>query len=408
MTTMKKPKKWTRWRHRFARNVMACVLGPASRILFGCRPEPFRAEGKRGYLILFNHQTVFDQFFIGLSFRNPVYFVGTEDLFSMGFISSVIRFFLAPIPYMKQTVDVSALRTCMRVAREGGNIAIAPEGNMTYSGKTEHMRSSIAQMAKLLKLPIALYRLEGGYGVQPRWGGGLRRGKMRAYVSRVIEPEEYEKLSNEELFAAIREGLTVNECRDDGQRYRSRRRAEYLERAAYYCPWCGPAPFESSGNRIACKTCGRTVEYGEDKRLRGVGCEFPHEWFSEWYDAQKSFVCAMDPAQYRETPVFREKASLYKVFVYKKKRLLRRAADIALYGDRVAIGEGSGDELVLPFADMEAASLQILNKLNLCMDSGDVYQIRGGTRFNAMKYINFCYRNHQLSGRNSEPDYLGF
>ena len=89
MPYVKKPEKWTHGRHRFARNVMACVLGPASRILYGCKPEKFRQEGKRAYLILFNHQTVFDQFFIGLSFRNPVYFVGTEDLFSMGFISSV-------------------------------------------------------------------------------------------------------------------------------------------------------------------------------------------------------------------------------------------------------------------------------------------------------------------------------
>ena len=406
--TKKRPKKWTRWRHRFARTVLSGVVGPASRILFGCRPEPFHGDRKRGYLILFNHQTVFDQFFIGLSFPDPVYFVGTEDLFSMGFLSSVIRFFLAPVPYVKQTADISALRTCLRIAREGGNIAIAPEGNMTCSGKTEYMRPSIAQLAKTLKLPVALYRMEGGYGVQPRWGRKLRRGKMRAYVSRVIEPEEYENLSNGELFDIIREGLSVNDCRDDGRLYRSRRRAEHLERAAYYCPWCGLSAFESNGSRVACKTCGRTVEYGEDKRLRGVGCDFPYEWFSEWYDAQKAFVCALDPGQYRAAPMFREKADLYEVVVYKKKRLLRRGAEIALYGDRVVVSGGGGGELSLPFDGMSAASLQILNKMNLSMADGATYQFRGGTRFNAMKYINMYYRYHQLTGRNEEPDYLGF
>ncbi len=408
MTTTKRPEKWTRPRHRFARNLLACVLGPASRILYGCRPEPFRQEGKRGYLILFNHQTVFDQFFIGLSFRRPVYFVGTEDLFSMGFVSSVIRFFLAPIPYMKQTADIRALRACVQVAREGGNVAIAPEGNMTYSGKTEHMRRSIVSLARALKLPIALYRVEGGYGVQPRWGRTLRRGKMRACVSRVIEPEEYGAWSDDTLFDVIRDGLAVNECRDDGRRYRSRRRAEHLERAVYYCPWCGLSAFESRGNLISCGTCGRTAEYGEDKRLRGVGCDFPYQWFSEWYDAQKAFICGLDPGRYRDVPVFRETADLFRVLVYRKKQLLRRAARVALYGDRVVIDEGGENALTLPFSDMAAASLQILNKMNLCMDDGTVFQLRGGTRFNAMKYINLCYRFQALTGRNAETDYLGF
>ena len=408
MAAMTRPKKWRKWRHRLARTVLAGVMGPASRILFGCRPEPFRPADRRGYLILFNHQTVFDQFFIGLSFRDPVYFVSTEDLFSMGIVSSVIRFFVAPIPFMKQTSDIAALRTCMQVAREGGNVAVAPEGNMTYSGKTEYMRKSIASLAKALNLPVALYRIEGGYGIQPRWGRKLRRGKMRAYVSRVIEPEEYANYTADELYAVIRDGLTVNECRDDGQRYRSRRRAEHLERAAYFCPRCGLASFESKGSRITCGACGITVEYGEDKRLRGVNCDFPYEWFSEWYDAQKAFILALDPERHLETPLFRDQADLYDVDVCRKKKRLRKAADVALYGDRIVIGEGGANALTLPFRDMSAASLQILNKLNLCMDDGTVYQLRGGTRFNAMKYINLCYRFQQMTGRNREPDYLGF
>jgi hypothetical protein len=46
---------------------------------------------------------------------------------------------------------------CLRVAREGGTIALAPEGNRTYSGKTEYMNPAIAALARKLALPIALY-----------------------------------------------------------------------------------------------------------------------------------------------------------------------------------------------------------------------------------------------------------
>ena len=60
-------------------------------------------------------------------------------------------------------------------------------------------------------------------------------------------------------------------------------------------------------------------------------------------------------------------------------------------------------------AEASGLDVSVLEKaIDLCMDSGEVYQLRGGTRFNAMKYINFCYRYQMLTGRNEESNYLGF
>lgn len=58
-----------------------------------------------------------------------------------------------------------------------------------------------------------MYRIEGGYGVQPRWSDKNRKGKMRSYVFKVIEPEEYTKMSNEELFALIEPGIINTDFR---------------------------------------------------------------------------------------------------------------------------------------------------------------------------------------------------
>ena len=108
-----------------------------------------------------------------------------------------------PIPIKKQSTDLKAVMNCMKVAKEGGTIAMAPEGNRTFSGKTEYMNPAVARLAQKLKLPIAIFRIEGGYGVHPRWADDVRKGKMRAYVSRVIEPEEYKQMSDEELFEIL-------------------------------------------------------------------------------------------------------------------------------------------------------------------------------------------------------------
>ena len=401
----KKKTKWLKFRHRIARNILFAILAPYSKWKYGITVERFKEQGKRAYFVLMNHQTAFDQFFIGMAFRGPVYYVASEDLFSKGWISSVIRYLVAPIPIKKQVTDVNAVMNCIRVAREGGTIAIAPEGNRTYSGKTEYMSATIAPLAKKLKLPIALYRIEGGYGVHPRWSDSVRKGKMRGYVSRVIEPEEAAAMSNEELFAEIEKGLFVDEGVADGI-FKSAKRAEYLERAMYVCPFCGLSTFESHGDQIECKKCGRKITYGEDKRLTGVDFEFPFSFTTAWYDYQKDYVNALDVTKFTEEPLYRERSGVFEVIVYKEKKLLREDGEIALYGDRVVIDEGTENQMVLPFADIMAMSVLGKNKLNIYF--GDhVYQFKSHKRFNALKYVNIYFRYKNITRGEENAKFLG-
>ena len=206
----KKKAKWMKTRHKVVTELLRHVLGPYCRWKYGITIEKFKEQGNRPYLIIMNHQTGFDQFFVGVCFNRPVYYIATEDIFSMGWASKLISWLVAPIPIKKQMTDLQAVMTCARVAKEGGTIALAPEGNRTYSGKTVSMNPAIAKLVRTIKLPLAIFRIEGGYGVQPRWSDVIRKGKMRAYVSKVIEVEEYKKLSDAELFALIQKELDVN------------------------------------------------------------------------------------------------------------------------------------------------------------------------------------------------------
>ncbi|MBQ3082038.1 MAG: 1-acyl-sn-glycerol-3-phosphate acyltransferase [Clostridia bacterium] len=402
---MKKKKKWIKFRHRVVRNVVSLALFPYTKWKFGVKAEPFKEQGERAYLILMNHQTGFDQFFVSMSFKGAVYYVATEDIFSKGWVSSLIRWLVAPIPIKKQTTDASAVINCLRVAREGGTIAIAPEGNRTYSGKTEYISSSIAPLAKRLKLPIAIYRIEGGYGVQPRWSDRVRKGKMRAYVSRVIEPEEYSAMSDEELFALIENELYVNEGISDGI-YKSNKRAEFLDRAIYTCPFCGLAEHRAEGNEIVCKKCGRAVEYGEDKRLSGKGFDFPFSYVTEWYEHQKEHLLSLDLTKHTEEPLFCDSASLLEVIVNKNKRVLSKNASLRLYGDRVEIDENGERVLTVPFDEATAAAALGRNKCNMYC-GGKVYQFKGDKHFNALKYVNFYYRYTNLRKGDMDGKFLG-
>lgn len=404
MSKKKSQKKWIKFRHKVITAIAYVVLYPIAKLKYNIKIEKFSGDRKRAYLILLNHQTPFDQFFVGMTFKKAIYYLATEDLFSMGFVSDLIRWVVAPIPIRKQTTDITAVMNCIRVAKEGGSICIAPEGNRTYSGQTEYMNPSIAALAKKLNLPVAIYRIEGGYGAEPRWSDGVRKGKMRAFVSEVIEPEKLKTMSNEELFEKIEKGLYVNEAVADCE-FLSSKRAEYLERAIYVCPDCGLAKWVSSGNKISCTKCGKEITYCENKMLRCENGEFPFDFVLDWYNYQKEFVNTLNLEEYTEKSLFTDVANISEVIVFKRKEKMFENAEISLFGDRIVISSGQ-ENLIFPFDSTDAVTVLGRNKCNIYF-GGRVYQLKGDKRFNALKYVNIYHRcKNMLKGEENEQ-FLG-
>jgi len=400
----KKKKKWIKFRHKIVRNLAFAVLYPYSKIRYGFSFEN-KNRDKRQYLILMNHQTGFDQFFLGMGFYGAVYYVASEDLFSNGFISKLLTYLVAPIPIKKQTTDVHAILNCMRVAKEGGSIAIAPEGNRTYSGDNVYMNPAIAKLTKKLGLPLALYRIEGGYGVHPRWSDVVRKGKMRGFVSRVIEPEEYKNMSEDELYELINTELYQNDC-TMGKEYKHKKSAEYLERAMYVCPFCGLSEFESNGDTIQCKSCLSKIKYNDNLTLEGVGFEFPFKYTTQWYAYQCDFVNKLDTRELLEKPIYQDTARLSNVILYKNKCLIDKNCTLALYGNRIEVKGNKGLSLDMNFDDVSAVVVLGKNKLNIYYKD-KVYQIKGDKRFNALKYVNIYYRNKNIQEGNENDSFLG-
>lgn len=220
---------------------------------------------------------------------------------------------------------------------------------------------------------------------------------MHTYVSRVIEPWEYASMSSDELYEVIRDGLFVNEAVSDGQ-YRSKRRAEYLDRAMFVCPDCGLTVFKSHKNEITCQSCFKTIEYGTDKQLRGDGFEFPFTFVNDWYEYQQDYVNKLDLLERVDAPLFSDSASLYEVVLYKKKHRLRKSVTLDLYGDRVEIDAAGKEPLVIMFSEISTLAVLGRNKANI-YTKDKVYQLKGDKHFNALKYVNFYHRYcNQMSG----------
>ena len=399
-----KKKKWIRKRHQIVRNIVGATFGAYAKRKYRITVTKFDKPKGVPYLILYNHQTAYDQFFVGLAFREHLYYVASEDIFSMGALSRLIKFLVEPIPIKKQTADPRAVINCIKVAKEGGSIAIAPEGNRTFSGKTEYIKPSIVGLAKHLGLPIAFFRIEGGYGVHPRWSNTVRSGGMRAGVSKVIYPETYKALSDDELYEIICRELYQNEACCDRE-YHGKALAEYVERAVYVCPDCGLSEFRSYRDTVKCLRCKKKVRYLPTKELEGVGFDFPFRFISEWYDYQSSFINSLDLDALSEEALYTEEASFHRVLPYDKKQTVYKTAKISLYKDKITVRSES-DERIYTFDDLSAVTVLGKNKINLYIGK-DIFQISGNERLCALKYVNLYNRYNNLNKGDKNAEFLG-
>ena len=117
-------------------------------------------------------------------------------------------------------------------------------------------------------------------------------------------------------------------------------------------------------------------------------------------------MCSLDVTACTEEPLYREEAALSEVIVYKRKNLLRKTCSLRLYGDRIAIDEGAADALILPFAEVSAAAVLGRNKLNVYCRR-QLFQLKGGKRFNALKYVHIFHRHRNIIRGEENGKFLG-
>ncbi len=198
----------------------------------------------------------------------PIYFVASDAVFRLGWISRLLGWLVAPIPIAKSQLDAKSIRQILRIRDEGGSVCLFPEGNRSFNGRTGYIAPAAAKLAKRIGLPLVLYRVEGAYLSTPRWGKGIRRGQVRGYVHSVISPQELQAMAVDELLAQVRAALFVDAFamqRAKPVKYRlASGRAQYLQRALYMCPQCRAiGAMASKGHNFYCEACGFSVDYDE-------------------------------------------------------------------------------------------------------------------------------------------------
>lgn len=390
---------WTKFRHK----VVFCLLKPYFiiylRIRYGFKAEKYNF-GKGPALILFNHPTNFDPFMVSLSFKGPIHFMATDDIFSIPFVSSLIRYLVAPIPKSKSYKDIQAVKDCIRISREGSKISLSPEGNRNYTNKLNHINPAIVKLVRVLKVPLILYNIKGGFGVSPRFSVKLRRGKMIGEVKKELSVEEVKKLSDDELYSEIVTNLSVNDLTLN-IKFKSKRKAEYLESLFYVCPVCeGLQTLTSKGDHVRCSKCGLDVEYTEDLKFKTSNPKFKFNIVHDWYKYQEDYITNLNVDENKV--LFADDNVLLRHVVRSKKRTDLLTGKVMMDFEKIVVEK---QELRYMFDLKTITSMTVLghNKLGFYIDN-DIYQIKGDKKFNAIKYMHlyFCLKNKRTGASHEQ------
>ncbi len=338
------------FRYRLSFPILKVLLTPVIWFLFNYRADYYDAPKDENYLILSNHTGSLDPLMLAKSFRRPIFFVASDHLFRLGIISKIIDFLVAPIPIIKSKQDLQALRNISSELANGNTVALFPSGSRSVSGPEEAIPRATGKLLKILKVPVLLYRLEGGYLSSPRWARSHRRGKMSGRVVYKLTAADIERSTPEELNRILYEHLDANPYAGKERNtinYLGRNYAQYLERIFWKCPSCLRLQSLKSEKDIVFCNCGFRLRYnargyfeaaGNTARDQFYAIRFPQvDSFYQWQlnELKKDFSTEKLASMNLRQSIFTDNEETLVLTSKARKNQKVLKGSLALYPDRL-------------------------------------------------------------------------
>lgn len=368
-------------------------------------PDPGLAPDQPA-LILANHVTSLDPFYLSTGIARPVFYVASDHIFRLGLASRIISFLVAPIPIVKSRIDlrtIRTIRTIKSIIDQAGLVGLFPEGNRSFNGLTGRILPATGKLVRQLRSPLLLYKIHGGYLSSPRWGRHRRRGVIRCELAMMLTADELAAMSPDAINELIQSGIDVDAFADQKSspvRFKGRRLAEYLERALFICPKCeGLSTLSSKENLFFC-SCGLTVRYNHfglfdpaddwSKTRQSDGLFFDNTGSWDLWQRQK-LIEMLDRPEIVDpdgiTPVFRDSEEVLFNCERASQSILLDRGEIALYVDRLEFsGIRSGRQL-WPLENLDRLIVHGPQVLQFATSDGGVFESRSRRPRSAYKYV---------------------
>ncbi|MCR5741736.1 MAG: 1-acyl-sn-glycerol-3-phosphate acyltransferase [Gammaproteobacteria bacterium] len=247
------------------------LLGPivilAYRMMVKFRRNKIKIRKKS--LILAPHRNYLDFISIPLAVY-PVrgHFVATSYWYRMKKLAVLLRI-LGCIKKDQYKSDINAIKEMSSCFKFGDVVYMCPEGQMSPDGKSQILVPGIERLIKKFKVNVYFVNINGAYFTGPKWHFKNIRGNLDAETSLIIKEEDIDNLSTDEIMNILNENFKKNNdfvwIKDHpNYKYKSRKKAEGLEKVIFRCPNCQKeGTMKSTKSTIFCD-CGFSLTFNKN------------------------------------------------------------------------------------------------------------------------------------------------
>lgn len=177
--------------------------------------ENIPQNSKRGLLIVANHQTYFDPFWIAVPVKRKLRFMAWDAAFQWFLIGRLIRY-LGAFPVNLERGSLQSYRQAVKFLRAGANLFIFPEGAREFSdGKLLAFKSGAVKIALQADVPILPVTVSGANKIWAQDMKFPRPGKVKIIFHPLIkvtktaaqDEEKYIAYLNNLLIKTVESGL---------------------------------------------------------------------------------------------------------------------------------------------------------------------------------------------------------
>lgn len=100
------------------------------KLSFNLRVKGLKNIPDEAFVLCSNHISAVDPLLLAIAFPTPIHFMAKEEILKNGFLRLIAKISQI-VPVNRGTADLKAMRACMNVIKEGGNVGIFPQGTRT-------------------------------------------------------------------------------------------------------------------------------------------------------------------------------------------------------------------------------------------------------------------------------------
>lgn len=273
---------------------LSCLLSLKWKITNRVKVKKLNTKGLKGpYILLPNHNAFMDYLTMQLAiFPNRANYIVSIDGY-LGFNWIIEK--AGAIGKRKFTNDIYLIKQLITVKNNKDVIVVYPEARYSLCGTRAVIPSSVAKLAKLLKIPVVTLLNKGHHINEPFWNQKPRGVKVDpAIMKQVLSSDDVQNFSVKEIGRIIRENLEYDDFKwqkDNKIKVTKNDRAEGLHKVLYQCCECEKEyGMKTKGSELFCENCGKRWNmtfYGE---LEAVSGETRFSHIPDWYEWERKNV----------------------------------------------------------------------------------------------------------------------